>query len=161
MKIDPFINVMGFKKYDAFEDIQDILHAVYHFGFKKGYDANTQGELLGKDLKSAYDLGCAQCGKNSNCSGCIDTEEEISVSDYDIGYMEGYNEGYIHGREKSNTAEIEDDKGFEDEWCECRELGFSQGIDTGYVNGYKDALLGIPSWIHDEELEELIKHKKG
>lgn len=154
MKIDPFVDVMGFKKYDGFEDMQELLHAVYQFGFKKGYDTNTQGELLENDLKNAYELGCSQCDKNSNCSGCTDDEEEVPVSDYDIGYSDGYSDGYIHGREKPIVTELEED------WCECREIGFQEGVDTGYINGYKDALRGNAAWITDAELDKLIKTTK-
>ena len=77
----------------------------------------------------------------------IDYEEAMSDA-YDNGYNQGFKKGYLSRMDEKN------------DWCECRELGFSEGIDHGYVHGYKDALLGIPSWIHDEEIEELIKQKR-
>ena len=77
-------------------------------------------------------------------------------------YEEVFNEAWNLGFKKGYLARIEeeDEEPFEEDWCECRALGYSQGLDQGYVDGYREALLGIPCFIKNEEIELLQKLKK-
>lgn len=77
----------------------------------------------------------------------IDYEEAMSDA-YDDGYNQGFKKGYLSRMDEEN------------DWCECRELGFLEGMDSGYIDGYRDCLMGKPCFIESEEIELLQKLKK-
>lgn len=100
---------------------------------------------------------------NDECSNDCYYREE-GISDYDdevISDVEkAFNEGYNLGVKKGYIDCLENKDQDEEEWCECRQLGYSKGLDQGYVNGYREALLGLPCFIEDEEIKLLAKLKK-
>ena len=80
-----------------------------------------------------------------------DIDDEEIMQAYDAGYNQGLKKGYLA------RLEAEDN---ELDWCDCRMLGYSQGLDTGYIDGYRDCLMGKPCFIENQEIEKLEKIKK-
>lgn len=158
-KYRPLINFDGVKRFNNFENIQDLLYTTFEFGYKSGYNARIDKTCLKNDLDSSYKLDC----DGERVTRVTEHEEEAFETEldkgYSIGYDEGYDEGFAQGIKKGYIERIEDgnEETCEEEWCECRALGYSQGVDTGYISGYKDGLLGNPAWITDTEIDELIK----
>ena len=157
-----FIEIGLMKKLNPFEDIKDLINAAVEYGYKCAYRTYSDEVASEESWESAFNLGYGE-GERTKTHSCSNLEDDEVETEYDEvfyeGFSEGYNEGYVQGHKKGYIACLKN-KDEDEEWCECRELGFSEGIDHGYVHGYKDELLGIPSWIHDEEIEELIKQKK-
>ena len=100
---------------------------------------------------------------NDEChDSCYYRTEDVSDCDDEVisEVEEAFNEGYNLGVKRGYIDCLEDKDEDEEEWCGCRALGYSQGLDKGYVDGYRDCLMGKPCFIENEEIELLQKLKK-
>ena len=154
------IDINGVKKFNKFEDIQELLYEAFEFGYKSGYNAHIEEVRLINDMESAYELGYYDGDRMNELSDCSENKEDVVDKAYSIGYEEGYDEGYAQGHKKEYLSRLEDEESCEEEWCECRQLGYLAGMDSGYISGYRDCLLSKPCFIKNEEIELLQKLKK-
>ena len=154
------IDINGVKKFNKFEDIQELLYEAFEFGYKSGYNAHIEEIRLINDMESAYELGYYDGDRTNELSDCSENKEDVIDKAYSIGYEEGYDEGCAQGHKKDYLARSEDEEHCEDEWCDCRIMGYNAGLDSGYIDGFRDALLGKPCLIENEEIKLLEKLKK-
>ena len=154
------IDINGVKKFNKFEDIQELLYEAFEFGYRSGYNAHIEEVRLINDMESAYELGYYDGDRTNELSDCSENKEDVIDKAYSIGYEEGYDEGCAQGHKKDYLARSEDEERCEDKWCDCRIMGYNAGLDSGYIDGFRDALLGKPCFIENEGIEHLQKLKK-
>ena len=154
------IDINGVKKFNKFEDIQELLYEAFEFGYKSGYNAHIEEVRLINDMESAYELGYYDGDRTNELCDCSENKEDLVDKAYSIGYEEGYGEGCAQGHKKDYLARIEDEEHCEDEWCDCRIMGYNAGLDSGYIDGFRDCLMGKPCFIENEDIKVLEKLKK-
>lgn len=117
---------------DLEEAVDGVFQSGFDYGFKKGYKARRDEEL---ENFEPIDWGLS---------------EEYDEEDEEL-YEQLYQSGELSEKE-AKAFEIGRNIGFTAGLAEC-----SSSVEDNYKEGYKDALLGEPCFIEDEEIEEIIE----
>ena len=80
MKKDrPLIDINGIKKFNKFEDIQELLYETFEFGYKSGYNAHIEEVRFNNDIESAYELGYYDGDRMNELSDCCENKKGLSL----------------------------------------------------------------------------------
>lgn len=166
---------------DLEEAVDGVFQSGFDYGFKKGYKARRDEEIedfepiewklsdtphttlktygLSEEHHCACPCGLDCCEFNdynldvSDCEGC-----EFNLGDFEDEDLEEIEALYQAGELEPDTA-----KAYE----MGKNYGFEQGMkelsiasEENYLEGYKDALLGEPCFIEDEEIENILEDIK-
>lgn len=144
------------------ETEKQMFNAGWIGGYLKGFEAGLSEADEGYSCDyDEEDCDCSVCKKGIDRPDLdFEIEDEEDYDEYIEGYNQGYKKGYIARLEEEDEEYDEDIEELLEEVDSKREaydLGVLQGVDDGYLEGYKSCLKGEACYIWDEELDELLK----
>lgn len=105
--------------------------------------------------KEGFEAGLSEVDEGYSC----DYDEEDN-DEFILGFNQGYKKGYLQRLEEEDeeySDEIDELLEDCDSFREAYDLGVLQGLDDGYLDGYKDCIKGEIPVIENAELQELIE----